>query len=97
MITNELIKKLEQISTETSLPLEKRLIDTAVWFHNNKDRIPRENALNRLDFLEKTMDIFLEMIAMNVDRMRMAEGRKGGSSLWLPNGMMDTETGQRYG
>ena len=86
-ITEQLINKLEHLNNETRLPLEKRLIETAVWFHRNKDRIPRENLTKRLDFLEKTLDIFLEMTAMLVDRAQLVEGRSKSESLWLPRGM----------
>jgi hypothetical protein len=96
-ITQELIQKLEHLSTETRLPLEKRLIDTAVWYHKNKDRIPKEDLGKRLDFMEKTFDIFLEMIAMSVDRMQISEGRSKSENLWLPNGIVDMDTGKRYG
>jgi hypothetical protein len=66
------------------------MIDTAVWFHKNKDRIPREALDKRVDFLEKTVDIFLEMMAMSMDRIQKAEGRRKSDSLWLPNGMTMT-------
>jgi hypothetical protein len=86
VITDGLIKKLEQISTDTHLPLEKRLIDTAVWYHKNKDTIPKSNVEKRVEFLEKTFDIFLELIAMQVERTQRVEGY-GSDSLWLPKGM----------
>tara|TARA_R100001530_G_scaffold96937_2_gene67334 strand:+ start:540 stop:839 length:300 start_codon:yes stop_codon:yes gene_type:complete len=89
-ITKELISRLEVMSTNTCLPLERRMIDTAVWFHKNKDRIPREALDKRVDFLEKTVDIFLEMMAMSMDRIQKAEGRRKSDSLWLPNGMTMT-------
>ena len=95
--TDQLINQLEQLSTNTHLPLEKRLIDTAVWYHRNKDRIPRNAVEKRLEFLEKTFDIFLELVAMSTERMQLNEGRHKSASLWLPNGMVDIETGKRYG
>ena len=82
-----LINKLEHLNNETRLPLERRLIETAVWFHRNKDRIPRENLEKRIDFLEKTLDIFLEMTAMLVDRAQLVEGRAKSESLWIPRGI----------
>ena len=96
-ITDGLIKQLEALSTETRLPLEKRLVDTAVWFHKNKARIPRENLGARVDFIEKTFDIFIEMMALSVDRMQMMAGREKSANLWLPSGIVDKDTGQRYG
>ncbi len=85
-LTEQLINKLEAIHDETRLPLEKRLIDTAVWYHKNKDRIPKENLAKRLDFLSKAFDIQLELTALLVDRMQITEGRGKSESLWMPNG-----------
>jgi len=82
MSADTLIRELEEISKNTKLPLEKRLIDTAVWFHKNKDRIPRENLAKRLDFLEKAFDIILEVYALTLRRLHEAEDRPG-SGLWL--------------
>lgn len=96
-ITGELLAKLEQLSTETHMPLEKRLIDMAVWFHANRDRIPKENVKIRLDFLEKSFDIFLEMTAMLVERMQLAEGRRKSQSLWTPAGMSAKGDMTRFG
>lgn len=86
-ITEQLISRLEHLNNETRLPLEKRLIETAVWFHRNKDHIPRNDLRKRIDFLEKALDIFLEMTAMIVDRAQMNEGRAKSESLWLPKGV----------
>ena len=90
-ITKELIDKLEAIHGETHLPLEKRLIDTAVWYHRNKDRIPPHDLQKRMDFMTKAFDIQLELTAMLVDRMQKAEGRVKSNSLWLPRGGTYTE------
>ena len=84
-ITNELINKLEQISDSTHLPLEQRLMDTAIWFHRNKDEI--SDIPKKVEFLTKTLDIFLELTAMIVDRQQQVEGRRKSSSLWVPRGM----------
>lgn len=85
-ITSELVAKLESISNNSSLPLEKRLIDLAVWFHKNKDALPKTEVERRLDFLTKTLDIHLELVAMLADRLQQVEGRKKSSLLWTVNG-----------
>jgi len=87
MQEDAMIKRLEEIAERTDLPYEKRLMETALWFHKNKDHIPREAVDKRCDFLEKTLDCVLEMLAMSLQRMQEAEGRASSSSLWLPNGM----------
>jgi hypothetical protein len=84
-ITNELINKLEQISDSTHLPLEQRLMDTAIWFHRNKDEI--SDIPKKVEFLTKTLDIFLELTAMIVDRQQQVEGRRKSTALWMPRGM----------
>lgn len=78
------LRELETIAKNTNLPLERRIVDMAVWFHRNKDRIPREALDKRVDFLEKSLDISLELIAMLAERLQHAEGR---SKLYLPRGL----------
>lgn len=95
-MTTQMLDQLNAMSTETAQPLEKRLIDMAVWFHKNKDRIPRNAVEKRCDFLEKSLDIHLELVALLVQRLELAEGRRS-SQLWLPNGIRDNETGMKYG
>jgi hypothetical protein len=80
-----LIKQLEEIAGRTDLPFERRLIDTAVWFHKNKDSIPRDDLTKRLDFMEKTFDIVIELMALSLDRVQQVE--RGSSQLFLPKGM----------
>ena len=89
-ITDELINKLEQIKTDAHLPLERRLVDTAIWYHRNKDRIPSSDVKRRMDFLSKAFDIQLEMVAMLVSRLHQAEGRRKSDSLWLANGAISS-------
>lgn len=96
-LVESLIKELERITGDNMLPLERRLKDTAIWFYRNRDRIPQNNIPARQEFLEKVMNIQLELMAMVVDRVQMVEGSKASSDLWLPNGIMDMETGKRYG
>ena len=86
-ITEQLINDLEKMASNGMLPLERRLCDTAVWFHRNRHHVPREDLAKRLDFLEKTLDIFLEMFALTLERMQKTEGRNKSEQLWLPNGM----------
>jgi hypothetical protein len=87
VFTKKMIDELEDMANDVALPFEKRLIQTAVWFHRNKDRIPRENVPQRLDFLEKTMDIMLELMALSLDRMQNVENRRKSSILWTARGM----------
>ena len=94
--TDSLIRQLEQIQENTLLPLERRLMQTALWFHKNKDRI--SDPLRKIEFMEKTLDITLELMALTVQRMQEVEGRGGKSAnLWLPAGMNVSGDVKRYG
>ena len=94
-MTTQLLNQLDQMSTETARPLEKRLIDMAVWFHRNKHCMPRGAVEKRCDFLEKSLDIHLELVALLVQRLEGAEGRRN-SPLWLPSGIKNNSTGEVY-
>ena len=85
--TEQLINKLEHLSEDNELPLERRLINTAVWFHRNKDRIPPEALDKKIEFMEKSMDIMIELFALTVERMQKVESHGTSASLWLPNGI----------
>ncbi len=64
-------------------PLERRLIDMAVWWFKNQPRIPDHDVMKRLAFLEKTLEMFLETQAMIVERLQHAESHPS-SSLLIP-------------
>lgn len=95
-MSHGIIKELEEISSNEHRTLERRLIDTAVWFHKNKDRIPREALDKRCDFLEIALDILLELTALNIQRLREYEGHSS-ENLWLPRGIMGTGDMTRFG
>lgn len=86
-ITERLICELEEISVANHLPLERRLIDTAIWFHRNRHHLGGVDVPRRLEFLEKTLDIFMEIFALTLQRLQQAEGRQKSENLWLPRGM----------
>lgn len=96
MTTDSLLKELEDRAQDITRPFERRLVDTAVWFHKNKDRMPRENLKARIDFLETALDIFIELTAMSMDRLHEVEGR-GKSKLWLPTGMAMSGSVKNFG
>lgn len=93
----DLLKEIETISEQTHLPFERRLMDTAVWFHKSKERIPHDDVFKRLEFTEKTLDITLELFAMCLQRMQQVEGRPKSANLWLPSGMQARGDMTRYG
>lgn len=81
----QLIEELYHNAQVGSEPLEQRLADTAVWFFNNKDRIPPMDLGKRCEFLTKTCLLLIELAALQTDRLHRAEGRS--SKLYLPRGL----------
>jgi hypothetical protein len=81
--------RLGKMAAESEHPLEQRMADLALWYFQNKDRIPVDNLGKRMEFNEKTMWILLEINALLVDRLRAMESnsRRAATSLWLPSGM----------
>lgn len=67
---------------------EKRLTEWAVWFHQNKPRLPVHDLRKRIEFLEKSIDGLLECLAIAAEDIRTLEGRGKSPTLWLPSGML---------
>jgi hypothetical protein len=74
--------------------LERRLADTAVWFHKNVDHIPRDNLASRQAFLEKGFWCMLEINVLLLQRLREERGAK---NLWLPKGITMNGDLKRFG
>ncbi len=69
-------------------PLERRLADLTLWFYRNKNRIAPDNLRTRIELLEKTVWIQMEIMALLLERNHELEAAKRGmSSLWLPASM----------
>ncbi len=79
-----LCRDIEARAGEMGLPLERCLIDVAVWYFRNKGRLAPENVVKRLQFLEKTVECMMEMNALLVDRLHQAEGRKNAPNILIP-------------
>lgn len=69
--------------------LERRLADLALWFNYHKGEVSLDNLAARVNFLEKTLWVQLEINALLLERLRKREGV--GSKLYLPTGMTDGE------
>ena len=97
MSDETLLKELQEVFDRTSLPLERRILDTAIWFHQNKDRIPQEDMKKRLEFVEKALDIFIEISCLLTKRVHQAEGRGKAPSLYLPRGVNMSGSVKEFG
>lgn len=82
---DHLIEELQHNAQVSSQLLEQRLADTAAWFFANKGRIDKMNLGKRVDFLEKTCWLLIEIAALQADRLHKVEGKS--ATLWLPRGM----------
>ena len=70
-----------------SSELEDRLTEWALWFHENKKRIPPENLRKQNEFLSKAVDGCLELIAIAAKDIQTLERRDPLRKLWLPKGV----------
>jgi hypothetical protein len=76
---------------------EKRLIEWAVWFHENSPRIPKNDLQKRCDFLQKNLDGLYELMTRVCEDLRIAEGRPVSNRLWLPEGVKMTGDVRKFG
>jgi len=79
-------------------PLERLLADFTVWHYQNKKRIAPENVLKRMEFLEKSLWIQIELLALLTERLHEMElAKRGMSSLWLPRDVGVSGDPKRFG
>jgi len=91
----ELVEGLQHNATASgNQQLEQRLADTALWFHENKDRIPRDDLRKREDFLEKGFWCLLEINVLLLQRLREERGSK---MLYLPAGISARGDMRKFG
>jgi hypothetical protein len=80
-----------------SRDLEKRTTEWALWFHQNKERIPSAHFEKRLAFYEKAIDGLLECLAIACEDIRTVEGRAQSAKLWLPSGVSMNGDMRKFG
>lgn len=82
-----LLRELEHNANASgNQPMERRLADLTLWFYKNIDDIPRDNLAGRQAFLEKTLEISFEAMALMLERIHELEAKRGGG-LWMPKGV----------
>lgn len=84
---DNLIRELEEVAGRTNLPLERRVMDTALWFHKNWDTMDEADVLRRIKFLGKALDIMIELNVMLIERLHEAENRRKSPTLYTPRGL----------
>lgn len=76
---------------------EERLAEWAVWFHENRKRIPAGDLAKQNMFLLKAIDGCLECLALTMKDVQILEQRKESRRLWLPTGMQLNGEITRFG
>ena len=80
-----ILSEIEQRAGDQGLPLERMLIDVAVWYFKNQPRIGKDDVHKRLAFLERCLECMMDANALMVDRLHSAEGRKSaGNGVLIP-------------
>ena len=77
--------------------MERRLADLTVWYYKNRDSIAPDNLAARERFLEKTIWILIEVMALQAERLHELEGRGRSKNLYLPRGVMVNGSVKEYG
>lgn len=88
---------LNNVKASGNQVLERRLADLAVWFYQNKTRIPPENVIARQAFLEKSIWVMVEVNALLLERIHELESKGSGGGLFLPKGMSVQGDIHRFG
>ena len=86
-LANEIEARAE---SDNLAELERKLCDFASWYYKQRNEyLPTvaENPLRHIEFLEKSVDIQTEVIALLVARIQKLETGRS-SSLFLPSGMI---------
>lgn len=93
-----IMEKLEHnVTASGGQQLERRVSDLTLWFYKNKDSIPPEDLQKRVDFLEKSIWILIEISALQADRIHELEDRSKSKVLFLPKGMRVEGSVREYG
>lgn len=85
---------LQNANVSGGQQLEQRLADTALWFHENKERIPKDDLRKRHEFLEKGFWCLLEINVLLLQRLREERGSK---ALYLPNSIAVAGDVRKFG
>lgn len=88
---------LNNVKASGNQVLERRLADMAVWFYQNRTRIPPENVVARQAFLEKSMWVMVELNALLLERVHELESKGAGKGLFLPKGLTIQGDVRRFG
>ena len=75
------------LATEMSRETEERLAEWAVWFHENRKRVPAGDVIKQNQFLLKAVDGCLEVLALTLKDIQILEQRNESRRLWLPSGV----------
>lgn len=86
---DDLLEELEyNAKASGNKMLERRMADVAIWYYQNRSRVPPENLAARQALLEKALWTLLEVNALLTERLHELEAmKKGRSRLWMPRGM----------
>ena len=88
---------LYNVQVSGNRPMERRLADLTLWFYKNKKDIPLDNLASKAAFLEKTIWILLEVLALQAERLHEMENRGRSSNLYLPKGVRVEGDVKKYG
>jgi hypothetical protein len=69
------------VSAET----EDAVRDLAIWYMENRNRIPAGNLQKKCEFQDKAIKCLIEIVALQAKDIQRLEQRKARPRLWLPS------------
>jgi len=64
--------------------LERKSLEWATWYFENKGQIPESNFTKRLDFQEKAIHGLIDILSIAVRDIQDVEHRNSSQTLWTP-------------
>jgi hypothetical protein len=65
-----------------SKQFEERLMEWGLWYHHNVRLLPDHDLRKQIDFLKRSVDGCLELLALAAKDIQQLEGTR--RQLWLP-------------
>lgn len=68
-----------------SAETEDVIRDLAIWYMENRNRIPAENLQRKIAFQDQAIKCLIEVVALQAKDIQRLEQRSGRQRLWLPS------------
>jgi hypothetical protein len=75
-----------------SVRFDREAAELALWYHENLKRIPKDNLVKKIEFLEVTCDALIKLALNTALDMKRLEGRDLAQRIWIPPTVVERPT-----